>query len=98
MYCRALTEKQQILAALLASPGLSAVGEADGGSEGGQGTGLRVDTAALNRLAEQLAGMDVQQLKQHREPKEVVMSAIVQANKLLDCINQGKRITRLEIR
>uniref|UniRef100_A0A915BBA3 DH domain-containing protein n=1 Tax=Parascaris univalens TaxID=6257 RepID=A0A915BBA3_PARUN len=42
----------------------------------------------LDKLAEQLTGMAVGELKQ-RDARELAMSAIVHANRLLDAINQG---------
>jgi hypothetical protein len=50
------------------------------------------DTEKLNKFADSLALVEVAELKQHPQVKEVVLSAIVQANRLLQAINEGMEV------
>uniref|UniRef100_A0A914I5J6 Guanine nucleotide exchange factor n=1 Tax=Globodera rostochiensis TaxID=31243 RepID=A0A914I5J6_GLORO len=86
MIFASLAEKHQILAELLNDrAAATAIEDDDDNNREKGGGGI---SALLDRMADQMTGLAVFDLKQ-RNAKELAMSAIVQGNRLLECINKG---------
>uniref|UniRef100_A0A183C9A4 DH domain-containing protein n=1 Tax=Globodera pallida TaxID=36090 RepID=A0A183C9A4_GLOPA len=85
MIFASLAEKHQILAELLNDrAAATTIDDDDDNNREKGGGGI---SALLDRMADQMTGLAVFDLKQ-RNAKELAMSAIVQGNRLLECINK----------